>query len=234
MDRLPPDTFKKNTVRAYRSVILKFCNDFGDYDLNQLTVDDVLTFLDKLTEGRKPQTKRVRFARLFSFFNFTKTNIFTDFTNPCDSPILRKLFRRVPTVHRDIVEKETVDEIIFRFAKIRNRLMLELMARGGMRIGEVLKLRPKDINQSKLVISDPKSGKEYEHVFVPKKVAERLRQYAKQVCQTPDDRIFPISYGAARIMVGKAGKLVNIALKPMISEDMRQRMPVGLGCPLKL
>ncbi len=33
-----------------------------------------------------------------------------------------------------------VDEIIFRTTKIRNRLILELMSRGGMRIGEVLKL----------------------------------------------------------------------------------------------
>ena len=28
----------------------------------------------------------------------------------------------------------------------RNRLMLELMARGGMRVGEVLKLTPDDVN----------------------------------------------------------------------------------------
>jgi integrase/recombinase XerD len=184
-----------------------------------LGVDDVLTFLDQLTDGCKPQTKRVRFARLCSFFNFTKNNINADFTNPCDSSMLRKLFRPAVTVNWDIVEKETVDEIIFRTAKIRNRIMLELMARGGMRIGEVLKLRPKDIQESKLVIRDPKSGKEYEYVFIPKKAAERLRQYTRQVCQTPDDRIFPISYEAARIAVRKAGHLVNIALKP---HDLRR------------
>jgi len=133
--------------------------------------------------------------------------------------MLRNLFRPAVTVNWDIVEKETVDEIIFRTAKIRNRIMLELMARGGMRIGEVLKLRPKDIQESKLVIRDPRSGKEYEYVFIPKKAAERLRQYTRQVCQTPDDRIFPISYEAARIAVRKAGHLVNIALKP---HDLRR------------
>ena len=151
---------KKNTVRAYESLISKFCQQLGDYEIGQLSVDDVLTFLDQLTDGCKPQTKRVGFARLCSFFNFIKTNISTDFKNPCDSPMLRKLFRPAVTVHWDIVEKETVDEIIFRTAKVRNRIMLELMARGGMRIGEVLKLRPKDIQDSKLVINDPKSGKE--------------------------------------------------------------------------
>jgi hypothetical protein len=40
------------------------------------------------------------------------------------------------------IEKETVDEIIFRTNNVRNRLMLELMARDRMRIGEVLKLTP--------------------------------------------------------------------------------------------
>ena len=75
----------------------------------------------------------------------------------------------------------------------RNRLILELMARGGMRIGEVLKLRFCDIQDRKLIIRDPKSGKEQEVVFIPQKVADRLREYAGQNCKNPNDRIFPIS-----------------------------------------
>jgi len=43
-----------------------------------------------------------------------------------------------------------VDEIIFRTDNLRNRVMLELMARGGMRIGEVLNLRVMDIADCKL------------------------------------------------------------------------------------
>ena len=49
-------------------------------------------------------------------------------------------FRPKAVVHWDIIEKETVDEIIFRTDNVRNRLMLELMARGGMRVGEVLEV----------------------------------------------------------------------------------------------
>jgi integrase/recombinase XerD len=51
--------------------------------------------------------------------------------------------------------------------------MLELMARSGMRVGEVLKLKPLDIDDRKAIIRDPKSGKEVEVVFLPQKVAER-------------------------------------------------------------
>jgi integrase len=93
------------------------------------------------------------------------------------------------------------------------------MARGGMRVGEVLMLRLKDIQDQKLVLYDPKSGKEQEIVFIPQKVADRLRNYALQVCKEPDDRIFPISYEAARMIVLKAGKLVGIHLRP---HDLRR------------
>jgi len=51
--------------------------------------------------------------------------------------------------------------------KPRNRLILELMARGGMRVGEVLKLRSRDVHDRKLTLRGPKSGKEREHVFIP-------------------------------------------------------------------
>ena len=59
------------------------------------------------------------------------------------------------------------------------------------------------IQDPKLIIKDPKSGKEQEVVFILQKVADRLRGYARQKCENPDDRIFPISSEAARIMVLK-------------------------------
>jgi integrase/recombinase XerD len=88
-----------------------------------------------------------------------------------------------------------------------------------MRIGEVLKLRLGDLHDRKLVLREPKSGKEYEFVFIPQKVADRLREYALQACNASNDRIFPNSYEAARIMVIKSGNLVGIKLRP---HDLRR------------
>ena len=73
--------------------------------------------------------------------------------------MLKKLFRPGKLVHWQVQEKEVIDEIIFRTTKVRNRLMLELMARGGMRVGEVLKLTGGDVEDQKLIIRNPKSGK---------------------------------------------------------------------------
>jgi integrase len=210
---------KHNTVRAYKFTMEKFNQNFANLNLNEVSTDNILGFMTKITEGRKPQTKRIRFSHLTAFFNFIKNNFDGDFKNPCDSPMLRKLFRPKAIVHWDIIEKETVDEIIFRTNNVRNRLMLELMARGGMRVGEVLKLTANDILDRKLILNDTKSGKEQEMIFIPQKVADRLKEYVRAMKVGPNKKIFPICYGAARAMVKKAGQLVAIRLRP---HDLRR------------
>jgi hypothetical protein len=64
---------KKNTLRSYQSVIDRFCQDFGDYEIDQVIPDDVLTFLKSFTNGNKPYTKRVRYSHLAAFFKFSVT-----------------------------------------------------------------------------------------------------------------------------------------------------------------
>jgi integrase/recombinase XerD len=76
-----------------------------------------------------------------------------------------------------------------------------------------------DIQDRKLILRKPKSGKEHEIVFIPQKVADRLRDYTTKKCKTPQDRIFAISYEAARMVVLKAGKLFGIHLRP---HDLRR------------
>ena len=176
-------------------------------------------FLNRLGEGTKQATKKFRYALLKAFFNFIRNTIDENIPNPCDTRILRKIFRE-PKIHRwDILEKDLVDEMIFRTRSRRNRLMLELMARGGMRVGEVLKIRAGDVSDQKIILYDPKSGKESEAVYIPKKVAERLKEYISFKNLSPNERIFPFGYSRARDIVIEAGRLVNIQLK---SHDLRR------------
>jgi len=210
---------KENSIRAYKRVLSKFCEEFGARNLEEITIEKVLSFLNRITEGKKRATKRTRYSHLLAFFNFIKNHIDQDFRNPCDTPMLKKLFRARTAFHWDIIEKETVDEVIFRTSKSRNRSMLELMARGGMRISEVLKITPSDINERRLTLREPKSGREQEFVFIPQRLADRLKDYIRQKGIRPNQRIFPICYEAAREMVAKAGSKVGIHLRP---HDLRR------------
>jgi len=154
--------------------------------------------------------------------------------NPCCTPILKKIFKRPSSVQWKILDKESVDEIIFRTLNIRNRIMLELMARGGMRIGEVLKITPDDIADNKLIIRNPKSGKESEVVFIPKKLMARLNEYVATIGINSSERIFPISYTAAWMIVKKSGKIIGVDLRP---HDLRRHAATYAsrsGTPLEI
>ena len=132
---------------------------------------------------------------------------------------MRKTFRLARGHQWTILEKDVVDEIIFRTDNPRNRLMLELMARGGMRIGEVLKLRVMDVDDRKLLLINPKSGRQSEVVFIPKKVADRLKDYIRSKNFQQHQKIFPISYTGARRIVKKSGRMVGVEISP---HDLRR------------
>ncbi|MDH3897323.1 MAG: site-specific integrase, partial [Deltaproteobacteria bacterium] len=133
--------------------------------------------------------------------------------------MLKKLFRPARAMHWNIIEKETIDEVIFRTTEARNRLLLELMARGGMRVSEALGLTPNDVDGRRLIIRDSKGGRGEEVVFIPPKLAARLKDYISERWIEPGQRIFSITYAAARLIVKKAGELVGIHLRP---HDLRR------------
>ena len=175
----------------------------------------------------KQSTKKLRFTLLGAFFNYIKNSSDPGSQNPCDNPALRKLFRAGKPIRFKILEKDVVDEIIFRTPNPRNRLLLELMARAGMRIGEILKLRSKDIEGRKAIIRAPKSGKEAEAAYLPQKVTDRLQKYIADKGLDPEGRIFPITYAAARMIVKKAGDLVGIHPWPRpLTPNLRRYRPI--------
>ncbi len=178
-----------------------------------------MEFLVRITDGLKPSTKKLKYSLLKSLFNFVKNTVIPDLSNPCESAVLAKTFRAGKLPPWKILERDAVDEFIFKTDNPRNRLMLELMARGGMRIGEVLKLKPKDVQDRKLHLPNPKSGRASEVVFIPKKVADRLREYIAGENIQNGDRIFPLGYTRAREIVKNAGLKIGIDVKP---HDLRR------------
>jgi integrase/recombinase XerD len=221
-------------LRNYEFILGSFLKHFGDINLSAISSEDILGFMSTVTNGTSQNTKKLRFTLISAFFNFVKNSLDPKITNPCDNPALRKLFRAGKFTQLKILEKDAVDEIIFRTSNRRNRLMLELMAPSGMRVGEVLKLTPLDIDDRKAIIRDPKSGKEVEVVFLPQKVADRLRTYIREKGINPDTRIFPLTYAAARLIVKKAGNLVDIHVRP---HDLRRHAATYAsrsGTPLEI
>ncbi len=210
---------KANTVKNYEFLLGKFKTSFNDRAIESITPEEIISFLANLAEGRKQNTKRGRYTTMSAFFNLITNTLLPEMQNPCQSPAAKNLFHKPKSYQWIIFDKDTIDEAIFRTLNVRNRIMLELMARGGMRIGEVLGLKPADIDDQKLLLHDPKSGRELEIVFIPKKLSRRLLDYVRAKGVSSDQKIFPLTYAGARKVVVKVGKLVGIKLRP---HDLRR------------
>lgn len=210
---------KDNSLKNYRYILQKFEDSFAERGMDTITTEEIISFLTALTRHNKQNTKRSRYSTLKAFFNFISYTIIPDLKNPCDSPATKKLFHNPKPNQWTIFDKDIIDEAIFRTTNIRNRLMLELMARGGMRISEVLGLVPADVENRKLILRTPKSGRELEIVFIPHKLSSKLSSYIKDKDVKDDQRVFPLSYSGARKIVVKVGKMVGIKLRP---HDLRR------------
>lgn len=210
---------RPNTLENYSFLLKKFDALFQDRELDSITTEEIIAFLVNITAGRKQNTKRSRYTMLSAFFNLIINTLQPKLHNPCLSPAAKNLFHKPVTTHWTIFDKDTIDEAIFRTLNVRNRLMLELMARGGMRISEVLGLHPSDIDGQKLLLHTPKSGRELELVFIPKKLSSRLLDYVREKRILSHQRIFQITYDGARKMVVNVGNMVGIKLRP---HDLRR------------
>jgi len=139
--------------------------------------------------------------------------------NPCNVPLLSKSFRAPKQFPRKILERETVDEMIYNTKRQRDRLILELSARCGLRIGELLKIKVSDVSDRTITLREPKSGKEAERAYMPENVSRKLAEYIKEKSLQGETRIFPICYSTARSLVKRLGAKLNVCVSP---HDLRR------------
>ena len=59
---------KENSVRAYELIINQLCGEFGTESLENITTEKMLSFLNRITEGKKRQTKKTRYSHLLGIF----------------------------------------------------------------------------------------------------------------------------------------------------------------------
>ena len=153
---------KRRTIESYSLLLDRFNAIHAERLLDDISPDEIFHFLEDLTRDLARSTRRLRYAQLKAFFNFIFDRCSLNMRNPCNVPLLSKSFRAPKQFPRKILERETVDEMIYNTKRQRDRLILELPARCGLRIGELLKIKASDVSDRTITLREPKSGKEAE------------------------------------------------------------------------
>ena len=210
---------RERTVQSYRSLLQRLEGHFGERSFDSIGSEEIFQFLEMLTGDHSKSTRRLRYAQLKAFFNFLIEKCSLNMRNPCNTSLLSKTFKTPKQMARRILDRETVEELIYKTKSLRDRLIVELQARCGLRIGELLKIKVSDVLDRKLILRGPKSGKESEMAFMPEQIAKRVNDYIQQKNISTEDRVFPICYSTARALIKKLGIRLNVELTP---HDLRR------------
>lgn len=210
---------KRRTIESYTLLLDRFNVIHAEKPLENISPDEIFHFLESVTQKLSKSTRRLRYAQLKAFYNFIIDRCSLNMRNPCNTGLLSKSFRTPKRLPHKILERETVDEMIYNTTRQRDRLILELQARCGLRIGELLKIKVADVSDRTITLREPKSGKEAERAYMPENVSRKLAEFIKEKTLQPDDRLFPICYSTARSLVKKLGAKLNVHVSP---HDLRR------------
>ncbi|MGA2332824.1 MAG: site-specific integrase [Syntrophales bacterium] len=210
---------KRRTIESYTILLNRFNAIHAERPLEDISPDEIFHFLESVTQKLSKSTRRLRYAQLKAFYNFIIDRCSLNMRNPCNTVLLSKSFRVPKQLPHKILERETVDEMIYNTTRRRDRLILELQARCGLRIGELLKIKVSDVSDRTITLREPKSGKEAEMAYMPESMSRKLAEYIKGKTLQREDRLFPICYSTARSLVKRLGATLNIHVSP---HDLRR------------
>ena len=210
---------KPRTIESYNLMLDRFGAIYAEKSLHDISPDEIFHFLESLSKNLSKSTRRLRYAQLKAFYNFIIDRCSLNMRNPCNTPLLSKSFKTPKYAPHKILDRETVDEMIYNTKTPRDRLILELQAKCGLRIGELLKIKVSDVADRTITLRGPKSGKEAEVAYMPENVSRKLMEYIKEKALCGEEMIFPICYSTARSLVRGLGAKLNVHVSP---HDLRR------------
>jgi len=164
--------YSKKTINAYIYHNEKFLN-FCKKEYKDIADEDIKNYLYFLTEKKNVSASTLNIAisaLKFYYGEILKKNFVYEIKRP-------KKDRKLPVV----LSQEEVSKILSSVENIKHKAILMLVYSSGLRVGEVVKLKPEDIDSNRKIIhiKDAK-GRKDRYTMLSDKILETLREYWKQ------------------------------------------------------
>jgi len=200
---------KSNTLRqAAGSLIqcLSLYRDTGKQHPEQMTREDIEAFIEALQDrGLTPNTVRTRLCAVYAFIRFLieKKSVNHELLE-------RRIKLRLPDRLPRAIEPWDLKRLLLVIDKVRDRALLLLLLRTGMRIGELLntKVHDVDLNNHRILIYEAEKNSVGRVVYYGDDAKEALLSWLR-VRNTFRENLFygqgdkPLCYEAARSMFNK-------------------------------
>ena len=144
---------RPNTIRQAATSLKQFMSFYkgtGKQHIEQVEREDIEAFIESLQDrGLKPRSVRSRLSSVYAYIHYLIDN------NVLGRELLeRKIHLKLPEHLPRAIEPQDVDQLLSVINHVRDRAMVLLLLRTGMRIGELIgtKVHDVDLNNHRILI----------------------------------------------------------------------------------
>jgi integrase/recombinase XerD len=196
--------FSPKTQEAYVAAVsglAKYCNKSPE----KIVQEEVENYLLHLRQElkRSSSTCNVVISGLRFFYEHTIKDESVKLRLPP-----RKKTKRLP----EVLSREDVNRVITSLANIKHRVILMTAYSAGLRVSELVRLRQKHIDSSRMVIRvEQGKGKKDRYTILSQRLLKELRVYYK-ACR-PENWLFPAKISIRHISISSVQKIYYKAKK---------------------
>ena len=173
LDKLTLLRYSENTIRTYRECFEEFINYYHTKDINHITQEEIQGYLLYLVEQRQVSTSYQNQAINAIKFYYEKVLKGPRRIYYIERPRKEKT---LPTV----LSEDEVKRIIENITNLKHKCLIMTCYSGGLRISEVLNLKPSDIDSKRMMIHvRGGKGKKDRITLLSSRLLELLRKYYK-------------------------------------------------------
>jgi len=190
---------RPTTLRGYFTtlmVFLSYLKERGRTSLDSITREDLSSFIESQQDGgRRPTTVSTRLRLLYAFLGYL---VDREVVPP--EVLKRKLRVKVPEALPRAMDPEDVRELLAVITQCRDRALILVLLRTGMRIGELLATRMSDVNlrERQILIMEAQKTRVGRVAYLSEDACRALAEWVN-LRDPAKERLF---YGQGRLSLG--------------------------------
>ena len=209
-----PSTIRSNFTTLL--VFLSYLQERGRTSLETVTRDDLSGFIEhEQDRGMQPNTVSSRLRHLYAFLRYL---VDREVAHP--DLLKRKLRVKVPEALPRALDPEDVQELLAVISQPRDRALILVLLRTGMRIGEVLATRMSEVNlrEKQIIIMEAQKTRVGRVAYLSEDACQALAEWVN-LRDPAKERLFygqgrlRLSYTAVRMRFAKYLDEAGLALK---------------------
>jgi integrase/recombinase XerD len=190
---------RPNTLRGYfttLTVFLSYLKERGRTSLDTITRDDLSSFVEhEQDRGIQPNTVSTRLRLIYAFMRYLADR---EVAHP--DLLKRKLRVKVPEALPRARDPEDVQQLLAVIGKPRDRALILVLLRTGMRIGELLATRMNEVNlrEKQIIVLEAQKTRVGRVAYLSEDACRALEEWLN-LRDPAKERLF---YGQGRLRLG--------------------------------